>query len=72
MYYSYIFSPKVDSEGNHLRGNFGYCGTDCSEEEDGEEFDKEVSFNPLSGCLLCTGYFFTGLSLTSLSMENLG
>ena len=34
---------KVDSEGNHLRGNFGYCGADCSEEDDDEEFDEEVS-----------------------------
>ena len=39
------FVHKVDSEGNHLRGNFGYCGSDCSEDDDGEEFDKEVSFN---------------------------
>ena len=34
---------KVDSEGNHLRGNFGYCGPECSEDDDDEEFDKEVS-----------------------------
>ena len=35
---------KVDSEGNHLRGNFGYCGPECSEDDDDEEFDKEVFY----------------------------
>ena len=35
---------KVDSEGNHMKGNFGYCGSDCSEEDDDEEFDNEVLF----------------------------
>ena len=35
---------KVDSEGNHMKGNFGYCGADCSEEDDDEEFDNEVLF----------------------------
>ena len=41
--HSYLFH-KVDSEGKHMRGNFGYCGPDCLEEEDDEEFDNEVSF----------------------------
>ena len=25
-----------------MRGNFGYCGPDCPEEDDGKEFDEEV------------------------------
>ena len=29
-----------------MRGNFGYCGPDCPEEDDGKEFDEEVP--PLS------------------------
>jgi len=44
-------STKVDSEGKHVQGNFGHCGSDCSdadrekngEEEDGEDFDSEIN-----------------------------
>jgi len=33
-------STKVDSEGYHLRGNFGYCGPDCSKEDGGKKFEE--------------------------------
>jgi len=61
-------ATKVDSEGNHLRGNFGYCGADCSEEDDDEEFDEEIneeeeadisvrsSFNYATPCFASAGY----------------
>jgi len=61
-------STKVDSEGKHLRGNFGYCGPECSDEDDGEEFDKEIneeeeadisvrsSFNYATPCFASAGY----------------
>jgi len=36
-------STKVDSEGKHLQGNFGYCDSECSDDDDGEEIDKEIN-----------------------------
>ena len=33
-----LMRHKVDSEGKHVQGNFGHCGSDCS------DADKEVSF----------------------------
>ena len=38
----------MDSEGNHVRGNFGYCASDCvteeaDEDDDDDEFDNNVN-----------------------------